>query len=126
MPLESVPAMYWNRIAREQDLESEWAREVFQLDQQELLDRVDREWLELKEQGVDSKVAAAFLDLKPHLLERKALLRFRRDNPDLDLVAALPEVNTPEEALAMADQEHRLDEPEQRAELLRMFSDLTE
>jgi hypothetical protein len=124
MPLQSMPAMYWNRIAREQNLESKWAKEVFALDDQELLDRVDQEWRELQEQGVDERVASAFVDFKPHLLERKALLKFRRDNPDLMLDQALPEINEPEEALYLAQVEFMLDN-NQLESLLQMFQELT-
>lgn len=123
MPLMSLMAETWNKMAREQELATDWAREVFLLDDQEMADRVDQEWRELMEQGVDSRIASAFVDFKPHLLERKAMLKFRRENPDLMVDGALPEINQPDEAVAYAAVDHFLDE-DQQAQLLELFQEL--
>jgi hypothetical protein len=124
MPLLSMLARTWNQMAEEQELKTEWARKVFRMDDDQMSDETDREWMELMDQGVDSKVASAFVDLKPHLLEKEAILRFRRDHPELMLDMAMPEINEPEEALYVADGDHRLDEPGQKEALLEMFKEL--
>lgn len=123
MPLVSMMAETWNQMAREQELATDWAREVFMLDDQGLADRTDQEWRELLEQGVEHKVASPFVDFKPHLLERKAMLKFRRENPHMMLDNALPEINTADEAVWLADREFRLNE-DQKAQLLEMFEEL--
>ncbi len=123
MPLMSLMAETWNKMAREQELATDWAKEVFMLGDQEMADRVDQEWRDLMEQGVDSRVASAFVDFKPHLLERKAMLKFRRENPNLMVDGALPEINQPDEAVAYATGDHFLDKKEQ-AQLLELFKEM--
>lgn len=60
----------------------------------------------LTKQGLDRSTALAFLDVMPLLLERRAISEYVRRNPDL--MGALPNLETPEEAAEVGAMERRL------------------
>ena len=107
--MHQAAAKYWNQIAETQTLATEWAKAIFPLPQ-DLLDKaLDREEARVATvPGADRVVAAAYLKLAPLLWERMAISSYLRENPELR--AALPPIESLEEAVKMAANDFRMSE----------------
>lgn len=108
----SVAAPIWNRVAKEQPLQTPMARALFPLDQEGLNQALEAREMALTSQGFDPKVASAYLTVAPLLWEKAALATFSRDHPGLS--DALPEVVSPAEATSLATQEYSLTGSQQK------------
>lgn len=117
MALTSVATMVWNQIAETQKLKTAWARKVFAMGPQEMLEAEDAEYQALK-QTVGHDVAASYQDVKPLLLENVAISRFTQAQPMYR--EALPEVTSISEALILASMERPLS-PMQQNRLKRLL-----
>ena len=112
--LSTVPAILWNRIAKNGPLKTEWAKKAFLMteEQMEELEAKEREELEKTVPGL---VARAFLDLRPLLLENEAIQNWLYKSLENRMNAgAFPEVLDVDEAVAMGAMDWRLGEREQK------------
>jgi hypothetical protein len=95
--MHQAAATYWNQIAEQHPLVTDWAQEIFPMPQ-EMMDRaLANEDRKLESQGVDPQVAAAYIKFMPLLWERKAISDFLLDNPSLRI--AMPPMESIYEAL---------------------------
>jgi len=119
MSINSVAARIWNEIAEQGNLATAWAKKAFSMSEEELSQEEDREYKALLKQGEDHEVASAFLDVRHLLAESKAIRAYVKKHPQLS--AALPEVNSVNEAilLAMGDTELSLSQTKRLRELLQ-------
>lgn len=124
-----IPSIVWNQIAQEQDLQTEWARRMFNCSSQEELNMaVDQEAQKLAKAGVKSpSVRLSYIMMMPLLTERIAISNFMVEHPEMaGYRGGLPEVNTPEEALEIAKGDHLMSaaDEEQLLDLLtRAYDD---
>lgn len=107
-----VAAPIWNRVAREQPLQTPMGRSLFPLDQEKLNEALEARELALQQQGYSPKVATAYLTVAPLLWEKAALATYSRDHPGMS--EALPEVVSPAEATLLATQEFSLTASDQQ------------
>ena len=116
--LSSIPAEIWNGIAETETLRTAWAKKHFPLTEQEMEQAEEKE-ADALEKNWPRAVVRGFQDMRPLLLEREALRQWTRKHPEH--AAALPEVNSLEEAVDMAAMDWMYDETEKRQlrELLR-------
>jgi hypothetical protein len=101
-----VAAPIWNEIAKTQKLATSWARKWFAMDQDELNAADQKEYEEMKAKGISHEVAASLQMVRPLLWERAAINRHLQKHPEL--TAALPTVNSPNEAVILASMERDL------------------
>lgn len=114
-----VAAPIWNRIA-EYGLATPFGEKFLTLNQQQMTDAQQLEYDRLTKAGTSPEAAISFLTLAPLLLERKAISRYARSNPQIR--DALPEVTSVQEALHMAIAGDRLN-PKQTAELRTLLEE---
>lgn len=124
--MHQVGHWVWNGIAARGGLETSFATRVFPLAGAEFDAAVEQEARRLEMRGVASAtVRASYLTFMPLLWERRAIAAYVADYPEL--MAALPNIEDVDEAIAMATSDHGLDATEQRQlkELLTRFPDRT-
>ena len=110
----NAPAAMWNRIAETETLRTDWANLMFVLPQEELDKAIEHELKRIEAQTGSAKVALAYLITAPLVWEMKALARFKaKVGPQ----GSLPDVETVDEALIVADGDYRLNPIER--EMLR-------
>ena len=109
--LSSIPAEIWNEIAETEALRTAWAKKHLPMTEQEMEAAEEKEADEL-EKSWPRLVVRGFQDMRPLLLEREALRKWTREHPEY--AAALPEVNSLEEAVAMAAMDWMYDETEKK------------
>lgn len=121
--MNQAPASLWNEVARKVQLETEWAKVMFQLDEEELDEALESQNEALRANGASEKVALAYQTMLPLCLENAALQKFveLEDNPEL--TGLFPDLNTPEEAAQLAAREFDLRKPD-LDNLLAMLNDL--
>src|SRR5690348_4847268 len=85
-----VAAPIWNKIAKQGELQTKFAKRMFPLDQEQLTRAMELEGQKLGSQGFHPTVIRAFQELGPLVAERKAISRFVETNPHLR--EALPEI----------------------------------
>ena len=107
----SVAAPIWNEIAEQQDLATDWAKQMFSLPQEDLDLALEREEARLTPQ-VGAMLAAVYLKIMPLLRERRAIMDFLKDNPNYR--HALPEILDVGEAIMVANKDSHLSAQEQR------------
>lgn len=116
--MHQVAIPIWNQIGETVPLQTDWAKQMFPLPEDQM-----QKALALEEQRLmqteDSTVSAAYLMVMPLLWEREAIARFKQEHPELE--ASLPEVGAVDEAVILASQEFPLDASQQKrlANLLR-------
>lgn len=79
---------------------------IFSMSAPELMEKHEQLALSLTKQGVNRSTALAYLDVMPLLIERRAISEYVRRNPDL--MGALPNLETPEEAAEVGAAERDL------------------
>jgi hypothetical protein len=105
--MHQAAATYWNQIAAQQPLATEWAEQMFPLPQEELDKALDREEERVAaEAGGDRVVAAAYLKVMPLLWERRAISNYLQDNPTLR--GAMPPLESRSEAILIASKDFQL------------------
>ncbi len=114
MSMDSVAAPIWNEIAKTQKLRTQWARERFPMDEEQISKADDQEAKLLLNQGMERAVMCAYLDMKPLLLERDAIQAYLETSNDPYLPGALPEVNSVNEAVILASQDRPLTPSQQK------------
>jgi hypothetical protein len=119
-----VAAPILNEIARTQTLETDWARKLFAMSQQELNEQDQAQYKSLVQAGIDRAVAIAYQAIAPLLAENEAISRYIEETGSLELRSCLPEVTTTEEALILATEEYLLD-PTQQAQLRGLLEGLS-
>lgn len=119
-----IAAPVWNRIASTVRLRHTWARTMFAMPQEELARALDEQAQRMTFSGTPARVIRAYQTVAPLLAENEALSRYFQKTADLQLRQALPEVTTPQEAVALAVAEFRLEPPEQTT-LLFLLNGLT-
>lgn len=112
MSVNSVAAVIWNEIAAQGKLQTAWAKKVFAMDEEELSAQENEEYRAMKAAGTDHDVASAFLDVRHLLLEHEAITRYCRKNPQMR--NALPEVDSVNEAILLAQGDRFLTPPQTR------------
>ena len=105
-------ASFWNRIAETQSLKTEWAKRMFSLTQDALLKALEQETEELKKETTSNRVRLAYLEIMPLLWENEAISGFCLANPGLR--AAMPQIESVPEAVAIADRDYPMTQSEQR------------
>lgn len=108
-----ISAAVWNRVAREQPLQTDMAKSLFPMDQVDLNEALQGREVDLQARGVEPKVASAYLTVAPLLWENKALSGFSRDHPGLS--DSLPNVVSPGEAAMLATKEYSLNVSQQQS-----------
>src|SRR4051812_4819668 len=109
--MTEVAAPVWNQIAESQQLESKAAQIAFKLDQDQLAE-VDRLlMIRLEDLQTPQAVARCLPTYLPLLTESQAISQFVSQHPTYR--NALPEVNSPKEAVELATVDYRLTPEEQ-------------
>ncbi len=109
--MHSVGHWVWNGIAAHGGLETAFARHVFPMNGAAMMAALDGEASRLRQRGCDSSVIVAYLTMMPLLWERRAIARYVGEHPEL--AGALPNVESVDEAVAIASLDHPLDESAQ-------------
>jgi hypothetical protein len=104
----AVATSIWNDIAREQALRTQFARALFPLSADELLQVLDARELAMRQAGIQADVALAYHQLAPLFWEHEAIAAFRAAHPHRQLQYGLPDVPTVAHALLLATAEYRL------------------
>lgn len=103
-----VPAETLNQIAESETMATEWGEALFRLNQAALLKSLETQAEKLARAGVADAVIVPYQKIAPVLAEQKAIASFIRKTGNLELTGALPAVETPDEAVMVMTQEHRL------------------
>jgi len=115
-----VATPIWNQIAREQHLETTAARIAFSLNQDRQI-RMSEIWTTLEEKAGASETALLCLQTcLPLLLEGFAIQQHLSKYPGLR--RAMPDINSPQEAVVLMTMEWKLT-PEEQADLLTALED---
>lgn len=111
--LSNVPSIFWNQIAKEGPLKTEWAKKAFPMTEEEMEKLEEKEREEL-EKEYPTLVVRAFLDLRPLLLENEAIQNWLHKSPLNEMNSgAFPEVLDVDEAVAMGTVDWYLDDANQ-------------
>jgi hypothetical protein len=109
--MHQVATRVWNEIGETVHLRTDWAKQIFPLpdDQMEKALSLEEKRLMQKDRPI---VVSAYLMVMPLLWERDAIAQFKAMNPNL--MAALPEVESVQEAVMLASSEFPLDDSQQK------------
>lgn len=118
-----VAPSVWNAIAQTQRLRNPSFRQLMSLPQDEMLTELDAQASQLEANGVPVSVINAYQQIAPLLAENEAISAYINQTGSSELRQALPEVLNAPEALAIADKDSPLSDPE-RAQLLKMLTPL--
>jgi hypothetical protein len=116
--MHQAAALYWNLIAQQQPLATEWARRIFPLRQEQMDLALEWEDRKMASLDVSSAVAAAYIKVMPLLWERKAISNFLLDNPTLRI--AMPPQESVAEAVWTARLDYQMTTPELK-KLAKLF-----
>ena len=109
--MHQAHAAVWNEIAETQTLKTKWAQQMFPLPPAALEEALAREEARIAKKA-GAQVAAAYLKVMPLLWEKAAISKFLRENPETS--AALPPIETANEAVLMAERDFSLTIPQKR------------
>lgn len=109
-----TPAAILNRIAQQQTLKTQWATNLFRLDQDELNEVLEQQADALEASGEDLPVILAYQKIAPVLAEQEAITRYILTTDSMALRQSLPDVETPDEAVKAMQTEHRLSAPQSK------------
>lgn len=115
--MHQVATRVWNEIGETVPLKTDWAKQMFPLPQDEMERALSREEKALSRKD-RPMVVSAYLMVMPLLWEREAIAQFKAEHPEL--IDALPDVESVQEAVMLASQEFPLDE-RQQARLSRLL-----
>lgn len=119
-----VPTAIWNAIAQTQQLSNPAMATLFRMDEQTMLATLAQQAKALEAAGVPDSVIVAYQEAAPLLTENEAISRYIEQTGNSSLRTALPEILTPEEAVALEANERPLSSSEQK-QLLQMLRALT-
>jgi len=103
-----LPSQIWAEIAYTQNLKSEWAKEMFNCQEEFFDEELSKQARFLSSIGYSNKVILAFQHVLPLLLEHEAITRYISDKGTLDLRYALPEILDADEAVHIMQKEYNL------------------
>ena len=110
-----VPQEIWNEIAKTGMLQTDWAKKMFNLTEQEINLALEKEGNELESLGYSNKVIISYLAVKPLLLEHRAISAYlTKTNQIQRLHPSLPEILSPQEAEYLMRMEYRLTKEESK------------
>lgn len=122
--MHQVAATVWNAIARSQELRNPSFRILMELPQDKLTEALEGQAKALEQSGTPDSVINAYQQIAPLLAEHEAISSYINQTGGSDLRAALPEVLSAPEAVAIAGQERPLSKDEQ-TQLLQLLQPLT-
>jgi hypothetical protein len=103
-----VPAEILNNIAKTQTLRSQWATNLFSMNQQELNQQDQEQYSQMVQAGTDSTVAKAYQAVAPLLMENVAISKYIQQTEQPELRSCLPEIATVNEAIYLASKEYTM------------------
>jgi len=109
-----VATRFWNEIAATQVLKTEWAKVLFAMNSEEMLEALDAQANALETRGIPNAVILAYQQMAPLLVENDAISRYIVATENLSLRAAMPEVATVDEAVYLAAAERSLNQEQAR------------
>ena len=118
-----VAAPIWNQIAKSGKVQNPVLKSLMSLDQEKLTAELETQADILESKGYSDSVILAYQTVAPLFLERHAIQSWMADNERVELMRALPEVVSIDEAVALMTLEYRLGEME--ADPLRQLLELT-
>lgn len=104
--MHGVAARIWNEIAATQPLATGWAQQMFPLPAEELETALAREEAKLVRSRIPAIVAASYLEVMPLYSERIAISRWKAMTDSG--IQALPTIESPDEAVALASRDRPL------------------
>lgn len=103
-----VPARVWNAIAATGSLRNPSFKILMAMPEEQMLKDLDEQAKVLAKRGVSDSVISAYQELAPLLAEHEAISRYINQTGNFDLRAALPEILSPQEAVAIAAKDRLL------------------
>ena len=109
--MHQVAIPVWNEIGETVPLKTDWAKQMFPLPEDQMLEALDKETRRL--QRTDKPmVVAAYLMVMPLLWESEAIAQYKAEHPEL--MGALPEVADAGEAVLLASKDFPLTASDQK------------
>ena len=118
-----LPAQVWNLIAQQPEMQNPSMKALMSMNQEQMDSALQQQADTLTQNGVPDNVINAYQTMGPLLAENQAISLYIEKTGNSDLRKACPEVISAPEALAVAKQDYRLNEPEQQ-QLLQMLMQL--
>ena len=118
-----LPAQVWNLIAQQPEMQNPSMKALMSMNQEQMDSALQQQADALTQNGVPDSVINAYQTMGPLLAENQAISSYIEKTGNSDLRKACPEVISAPEALAVANQDYRLSEPEQQ-QLLQMLTQL--
>lgn len=118
-----LPAQVWNLIAQQPEMQNPSMKALMSMNQEQMDSALQQQADTLTQNGVPDNVINAYQTMGPLLAENQAISSYIEKTGNSDLRKACPEVISAPEALAVAKQDYRLNEPEQQ-QLLQMLMQL--
>ena len=106
--MRHLPQAVWNKIADQPEMKQETLKTLFKMTPESLDLALDEQAERLTKSGHEDKVILAYQTVIPLLLENQAISAYLIKTDDLALRQALPEIQTVNEALLVAQKEYRL------------------
>lgn len=116
----NLPTPMRKAIAALPEIEEPQIKALLELEPEPLQAALDKMARQLKARGNSPLVVAAYQALAPLLRENKAVKAYQAKTGSSEAARALVDLNSAEEAVALATQEYRLDSKEQ-AQLLKLM-----
>ena len=106
--MHQVPARVWNAIAATGELRNPSFQTLMAMPQDKMLEALEEQSKVLTRRGVPDAVISAYQELAPLLAEHEAISQYINQTGNSDLRAALPEILSPQEAVAIAAKDRPL------------------
>jgi hypothetical protein len=106
--MTNVPQYIWNELAKAVTLRTAWAKRMFALNQDQVVDELNKQAKQMEQQGTPDAVISAYQDVLPLWIERQAISEYVEKANDPHLRTMLPELTEPSEAVNLMTQEHHL------------------
>ncbi|MFN1834790.1 hypothetical protein AB2B38_005965 [Balneola sp. MJW-20] len=111
--MTQLPQPIWNQIAFEYQLETQWAKDRFRMNEDEISETLDTEAKKLSLQGYSNKAILAYQTILPFYLEKKAIHDFFMKDNDPEIIKMIPLPNSLHEARLIVEAEYWLTENDQ-------------
>lgn len=122
--MHQVPQEIWQEIhalANEQ-IRTQWADRLFPESAETVTEELEQQGMRMRGRGVDNKVVLAFQMTAPLLQEREAISTYLAKTHRVDLRGALPELETVDDAVLLAEKELMLS-PRQSTTLRNLLTE---
>ncbi len=107
-----VPQTVWNQMVKTVLLKSDWAKVLFPATPEQVEKVLDDQYQKMTKAGFLHRVISSYQTVLPLLLERQAITQFIQKSRQFNLRQALPEVSSPQDAVALMTQDQRLNKKE--------------